>query len=141
MKLKGLTSGATVGLGLNAILTAVDAGERISEGEGVVPSIAKATVSGLAWDTINGLIGGPGSMALMAAPIAPMVIDGMTEAGRYNTKKAGKVLNNHIGGEYANSDNTQRMRQTAYERMNAMSQNTQQIIGSEARMYYNRNVY
>lgn len=120
---------------LNGGFVAIDAVANMSEGNGVVKSIAKAGVDFAINDAVMGFLGGPASIALMGAQIGGTAVDAGLAIGRdkvnktmHNTTGLGKV-----GGAYNDNQYAATMRQRSLQAIGGSQGMTRNAFGNEAR--------
>lgn len=120
---------------LNGAFVAVDAAMNMSEGQGVIKSIGKAAVDFAITDAVMGFIGGPASIALMAAQIGGVALDATLAAGRQKAMKTGRNFSGlgFTGGDYNDNKYAATMRQRSLQSMGGSQGMTRQTFGNEAR--------
>lgn len=116
----------------------MDATNRISNGEGVVSSVAKAGVSALAFDTLFALAG-PYALPIMLGGTA-LAVGGqlLHETTKQNAKNMGYAYmgNSARGSKVVNSEAAATMRQRGMAMINQNGEATRSVLGSEARAYF-----
>lgn len=135
----GLSSGSRLNIGLNVGFTGIDAISRIKEGEGVVSSVAKATATAVATDTVFGFLGAPVAFGLIGTQLATAGIGMVAEEAKDSSRRANRGLNGRVGGGFYDSQNAYTMRQRSLQKMNTMDDRVRSTLGSEARTYFRNN--
>lgn len=120
---------------LNAGFVAIDAVSNMSEGNGVVKSIAKAGVDFAINDAVMGFLGGPASIALMGAQIGKMGVDAVLSVGRDKVDKVKQNTNGlgKVGGAYNDNQYAATMRQRSLQAIGGSQGMTRNAFGNEAR--------
>lgn len=123
-------------LALGALPNIYQAGSDISQGKGVVKSVAGAAAEFMFYDAFFGLVGGPAGWIMLGKDLAVGAFDIAKEVGR---EKAKGVKQNATGfgriGNRGYSDNPYgaTMRQRSLEANGGYQGMTRSVLGSEAR--------
>lgn len=122
-----------------------DATSRIKNGEGVMPSIAKASGTALITDTIFGLMGPTAGLISIGGTVAvaatSMLIErGKNSANKYAVGLSSSNMSNQLPN-VINSKNATTMRQRGMSMINENGEVTRSALGNEARAYFRNNVY
>lgn len=126
-------------LGIPAIGAGLDAFGRISNGEKVIPSIAKATGKAIIDDVMFGMLLGPWGQGLyFAGTLASIAGSLAIENGKENVKNLSALSSDSMmrGKNVINSRNAQTMRQRGMAMINQNGEATRSVFGNEARAYF-----
>lgn len=126
------------GLAFNGIFAVGDAYSRISNGERVVPSIAKAVGAALVQDTITGLMGPLASGIMLAGTVATIGGSLLIENGKDNTQNLAGVVGKK---SVINSKSAVTMRQRGMSMINQTGETQRSVLGNEARAYFRSSMY
>lgn len=134
---------SAIGMGFNGIFAVGDAYNRISNGEKVVPSIAKAVGTALVQDTVMGLMGPVATGIAMVGSIAMVGGSLAIESGKASTQSlAGAMGGSAMKNKHAiNSNNAVTMRQRGMAMINQAGETQRSVLGNEARAYVRGNMY
>lgn len=134
--------GAT-GLLFNGVFAVGDAYNRVSNGEKVVPSIAKAVGTALVQDTVMGLLGPVAGGIAIAGSIGIAAASAVIEEGKVNTQNlAGAMGGSSMKGKQViNSNNAVTMRQRGMAMINQSGETQRSALGNEARAYVRSSMY
>lgn len=130
-----------LGYGIPLVGAALNASSRISSGEKVLPSIAKAAGQAVFDEVLFSLLGPVGAGILFGGQIATMVGGLAIENGKKHTNNLSNAMGQSRGNNVINSRSAVTMRQRGMAMINQNGEATRSTLGSEARAYFRNSMY
>lgn len=130
-----------LGYGIPIISATANAFGRISSGEKVLPSIAKAAGQAIVDDMMFALLGPVGAGVLFGGQIATMAAGLAIQNGKQNTNNLSNAMGNSRSSNVINSNSAATMRQRGMAMINQNGEATRSALGSEARAYFRNSMY